>query len=67
MLHRQGDLYLLQGQYREALESWIQALALDHRMDHPERTSTEDKVKKLVQEQHLEETYTELCKRYGLS
>lgn len=66
VLHRQGELYLLQGRYREALDAWVQALALDHRMDHPERASIEGKAEKLVAEQHLEEAYTELRKRYGL-
>ena len=66
VLHRQGELYLLQGQYREALTAWIRALALDQRMDHPERTAIEGKVEKLIAEQHLEEVYAELWKQYRL-
>lgn len=66
VLHRQGELHLLQGHYREALDAWVQALALDHRMDHPERIAIESKAEKLVVEQHLEEVYTELWKRHGL-
>jgi tetratricopeptide (TPR) repeat protein len=66
VLHRQGELYQNQGQYREALETWVQALALDQRMDHPERIAVEGKVEKLVAEQHLEEVYSELWKQYRL-
>jgi tetratricopeptide (TPR) repeat protein len=66
VLHRQGELYLLQGLYREALDAWIQALTLDQRIDHPERIAIEGKAEKLVAEQHLEEVYAELWNLYGL-
>jgi tetratricopeptide (TPR) repeat protein len=66
ILHRQGELYISQEQYPEALEAWIEALAQDQRIDHPERDATQKRIEDLVAKQHLEKTYKELCRRYHL-
>lgn len=66
VLRRLGVLYLAQKKYRNALDSWVQALALDQRLGHPVRMEVQQKVETLVAEQHLEEAYCELCERYGL-
>ncbi len=65
VLHHQGELHFIQGQYIEALAAWVQALAQDRRMGHPDRQVLQDKINTLVAEQHLEETYAELCKQHG--
>ena len=66
VLHRQGELYAAQKQYPEALEVWIEALAQDHRIGHPEREVLQKKIEDLVAQHHLEATYDELCRRYQL-
>lgn len=66
VLHRQGELSALQGQYSEALQVWVEALAQDHRSDHPDREVLQKKVRDLVAEHHLEEAYEELRGRYQL-
>jgi len=67
VLHRQGELYYAQEKYPEALTAWVEALFQDHRIGHPERAEHEARVKQLVMQHHLEDTYTELCRQYGLS
>ncbi|MDQ2906760.1 MAG: tetratricopeptide repeat protein [Chloroflexota bacterium] len=66
VLHRQGDLCHARGQSAEALDRWLQALALDRRLGHPARQYLQNKVDTLVTAQHLEETHAELSKKYGL-
>jgi len=66
VLRRQGLLAQVQKKYQEALECWVQALALDQRLGHPARTDLQQKVDSLVAEQCLEETYKELGERYSL-
>ncbi len=65
-LRRLGELYTVQGCYREPLDCWVHALALDLRLGHPARKEQQEKVDALVAEHHLEEVYSELCKKYGL-
>jgi tetratricopeptide (TPR) repeat protein len=67
VLRRQGLLSLAQNRYREALDCWVQALALDQRPGHPARKELHDKVDALVAEQHLEEAYAEFSRQHGLS
>ncbi len=66
ILHHQGELHSIQGQYHEALAAWVQALAQDRRLGHPEREGLQEKINSLVTEQHLQEVYAELCKQHGL-
>ena len=66
VLRRQGLLHLAQNRYREALDCWVQALALDQRLGHPARKDLQDKVDALVAQQHLEEAYAEFSKQHGL-
>ncbi len=66
VLRRQGILCQEQGKYREALELWVQALALDQRLGHPARKYFQDRVDVLVAEHGLAEVYAELCKKHGL-
>ncbi len=66
VLRRRGMLYTLQEKYGDALDCWVQAFALDQRLGHPVRLDLQQKIDVLVGEQHLEETYRELCIRYGL-
>lgn len=66
VLRRRGLLYFLQEQYREALDCWVHALALDQRLGHPVRVDLQKKVDDLVIEQHLDEAYCELREQYGL-
>ena len=74
IIHNNGENYkkmqkiikVLKTQYRSISIYQAQTLALEHRMDHPERTFIEGKAEKLVAEQHLEVMYTELWKRYEL-
>ena len=65
VLRRQGRLSYLQQQYGDALEYWVQALAIDQRLGHPAREDLQKKVELLVKEQHLDEVYIELSKTYG--
>ncbi|HVB72716.1 MAG TPA: tetratricopeptide repeat protein [Ktedonobacteraceae bacterium] len=67
VLHRQGELHATQGHYKEALTAWVEALFQDRRSGHPERAEHEARVTRFVAEHHLEETYTELSKQFGLS
>lgn len=67
ILYRRGELEAAQGQYQQALESWAAALFQDHRADHPERGRHEARVTAFVAEHHLEDSYGELRKQYGLS
>ena len=66
VLRRQGELYISQEQYPEALEAWIEALAQDQRIDHPEREALQKKIEDLVAKQHLEKAYKESSERYQL-
>jgi tetratricopeptide (TPR) repeat protein len=66
VLHHQGELRYLQGQHREALVAWVQALAQDRRLGHPDRQALQDRISALVTEQHLEEAYAELRKQLGV-
>jgi tetratricopeptide (TPR) repeat protein len=66
VLRRRGMLSTLRGKYSEALDCWVQALALDQRLGHPVRVDLQQKIDELAAEQHLEETYHELRVRYGL-
>jgi hypothetical protein len=65
ILHRQGELYQMQGNYQEALVAWVQAFALDSRLGHPERELLRDKIEALVTEHSLQVGYADLCKQYG--
>jgi tetratricopeptide (TPR) repeat protein len=66
ILRRQGELYISQEQYPEALDAWIEALAQDRRIDHPERVAMQKKIEDLVAKQHLEEAYKEARARHQL-
>jgi len=66
VLDHQGELFCAQGQHREALDAWLRALALDRRHGHPERLALDDKIKRLVAEQDLEEVHAELRKQHGV-
>jgi tetratricopeptide (TPR) repeat protein len=65
-LRRQGLLSQAQQQYAKALDLYLQALALDQRWEHPARKRLQATIDELVAEQHLEEMYAELAKKYGL-
>lgn len=65
-LHRLGHLYSDQQRHTQALEAWMQALAHDRRIGHVERADLRAKIDRLVAEQHLEDTYQELCQQQGL-
>ncbi len=67
VLRRQGRLCFMQQQYRDALEYWVRALAIDQRLGHPAREDLQKRVEALVTEQHLDEVYAELTKRYGMA
>lgn len=67
VLRRQGVLAHAQGQYHNALNYWMQALALDHRLMHSTRKDLQERIETLVREQHLEEEYAKLLREYGLS
>jgi len=67
VLRRQGLLSHAQKRYREALDCWVQGLAVDQRLGHPARKDLEEKVDALIAEQHLEEAYAEFSKQHGLS
>ena len=66
VLHRQGELHISQEQFPEALEAWIEALAQDQRIDHPEREALQKKIEDLVAKQHLEKAYKEASERHQL-
>lgn len=66
ILYRRGELYEAQGDYQQALEVWAVALFQDHRVDHPERKKHEARIAAFVAEHHLEDSYAELRKQYGL-
>jgi tetratricopeptide (TPR) repeat protein len=65
-LHHLGQLYYEQQNYQETLDTWLQALTSDRRIGHPAREHLKVKIDQLVQEQHLESLYTELCQKQGL-
>jgi tetratricopeptide (TPR) repeat protein len=61
-----GQLRYEQQNYPAALEAWMQALSHDRRIGHPERERLREKLERLVQEQHLENIYAELCQQQGI-
>ncbi|HEY1351487.1 MAG TPA: tetratricopeptide repeat protein [Ktedonobacteraceae bacterium] len=61
VLHRLGQLHYDQQRYPQALQAWAQALAYDQRVGHPEREALKARIAHLVQEQHLESAYAQLC------
>jgi tetratricopeptide (TPR) repeat protein len=67
VLRRQGLLKQAQEKYCEALDLWVQALALDMRLGHEARSYLQESVDTLVSEHSLQEEYTELCKQHGLA
>ncbi len=66
VLHRQGLLYQAQKRFPDALGAWVHALALDARTDHPARMDLQANVAQMVKDHRLKESYTTLCKKYGL-
>src|SRR5258708_13289264 len=66
ILHHQGELHSIQGQYHEALAAWVQALAQDRRLGHPEREGLQEKINSLVTEQHLQQVSAELCNKHAM-
>ena len=56
----------MQGEYREALTTWVQAYAEDRRLGHPDREALKEMIDALVAEYELQELYTELCDQYGI-
>ena len=66
VLHRLGQLYYDRQRYPEALDSWLQAFVHDRRLGHDERELLKEKIDHLVQDQHLESTYKELCQTLGI-
>lgn len=66
VLHRLGQLSYERQRYPAALEMWLRALAYDRRIGHNEREPLKKQIDLFVQEQHLENLYTELCQKLGL-
>jgi len=66
VLKRQGLLYQAQGRFKDALGSWVHALALDARIGHPTRVDLQTDVVNMVEEHHLKEAYSTFCKQYGM-
>jgi tetratricopeptide (TPR) repeat protein len=66
ILHRQGELYQIQGKYREALDAWMQAFVQDRRVGHPDREALKERMDALVAEHDLQEVYAELRRQYGM-
>lgn len=66
VLRHMGFLRVSQNRPLDALDCWIQALALDHRLGHEARSYMQEHVEKLVAEHHLEEEYAALRQKYGL-
>jgi tetratricopeptide (TPR) repeat protein len=66
LLRHQGELYQMQGKYREALTALVQAYAEDRRIGHPDRETLKEKIDALAAEHELQELYTELCDQYGI-
>jgi len=62
-LNRLGQLYRDRQRYSEALDAWMQAFARDRRIGHVEREHLKEKIDLLVQEQHLESQFMELCQK----
>ena len=60
VLHRQGELYLNQGKYREALSTLVQAYVEDQRIGHPDRKALKVKIDNLVASYNLQEFYIQL-------
>jgi tetratricopeptide (TPR) repeat protein len=66
-LHRLGQLHYDQQRYPQALNAWVQALAHDRRAGHPGREDLKARIDRLVQEQHLESIYAQLCQGPGIA
>jgi hypothetical protein len=56
----------MQGKYREALTTLVQAYVEDGRIGHPDREALKEKIDALAAEHELQEHYTELSDRYGI-
>jgi tetratricopeptide (TPR) repeat protein len=65
-LHHLGQLYYEQQNYPGTLETWVQAFACDRRVGHSERVALKERIDHLVQQQQLEQVYTELCQKQGI-
>lgn len=66
VLRRLGYLRHAQERNEQALDFWVQALAIDQRLGHAERAYLQQQVETLVSEQHLEAVYAELAQQHGL-
>lgn len=55
-----------QKKYQEALQVWVQALALDQRLGRPIHQPTVRHITALVGECHLEKDYATLKEQYSL-
>ncbi len=66
VLHRLGELSIVQGEAVQALDHWVHALTMDRRLGHPERSALQEKIERLVLQHHLEEVYQEIAQKYGL-
>jgi tetratricopeptide (TPR) repeat protein len=61
-----GLLYVARRRCDKGLDLLVQALALGQSFDHLLSTDLPEKVRQLVTEQHLEDSYAALCEQYGL-
>lgn len=66
VLHRLGQMYRERQRYPAALDAWIRAFAYDRRLGQRERASLKEQIDLLVQEQHLENNYIQLCSELGI-
>ena len=66
VLLSQGLLCEAQQNYQEAIDLWVQALALAQRTGYLPAFDLQQKVRALVTAQHLEEFYQASCARFGL-
>jgi tetratricopeptide (TPR) repeat protein len=66
LLHRQGDLYQIQGKYHDALDVWFQAFVQDRRAEHPDREALKERMDALVTEHALHEDLAVLRKQHGM-
>lgn len=66
LLRSRGMLLYEQKKYQEALQVWVQALALDQRLGRPIHQPTVRHITALVGECHLEKDYATLKEQYSL-
>lgn len=66
VLRRLGQLSYERQQYPETLDAWLQAYIYDRRHGHPDRQTLKESLTSLVQEQHLEQVYADLCEKQGI-